>query len=447
MRHRFGTVSTMTGNGQIEVAKLAQLLADGSDTAMLVAVGGPAVGHKTALWRAEIIVSAAHLPVEQRIWTYETCTFASCNLPASDLAGWLVTGEPQQFDAGPINFEFSLFSHAYAQHKPRWAQHDNQPIDWPSVSYSLSLVADSSQPFQPPSDMLIGADAPAFVTFGVAFNAFFYDNFTLTGSSNPALGNIEIRVVDGRGRIGAIAIKPTHLEVQVDGFGLSSANIELMATVDRTTISLNAPGLVEVPLPNGLPSDAWLWLRTPNEWLDYRSLGGWASYRSPDVRDDRPTEPEADLESIIAQGEGQNVEFKRQLPDNTPSSRRTVFKTITAFANGQGGSVLFGITDDGEVIGIADNNGDSGDRFHNMLRSSTSPTPPCHVYEQSIGNKQVLVVEVEANKGTIYSVTTEAERSDFYVRRGATTFHATGEELEKIIGNAPQVPSNPWLLH
>ena len=434
----------MADNGQIEVAQLAELLADCSDSAVLLAVGGPVTDRRTALWRAEIIVGGENPAVEQHIWTYETCTFASCHLPASDLGAWLVAGTPQQVAVGPISFECSLHAHANAQHKPRWAQHDNRPIDWPSVAYTLSLVADSSRPFQPPGDMLIGPDAPAFVTFGVAFNAFFYDNYTLTGSSNPPLGNIEVRVVDDRGRISAIAIKPTHLEVEVGGSDLGSASIELMATVDRTTIPLTAPGPVGVPLPNGLPNDAWLWLRTPTEWLDYRSLGGWASYRSPDVRDDRPAEPEADLEAMIAQGEGQHVEFKRQLPDNAPGSRRTVFKTIAAFANGQGGSVLFGVTDDGEVVGIADEKGEPGDRFHNMLRSSTAPTPPCHVHEQSIGDKHVLVVEVEANRGTIYSVTIEADRSEFYVRRGATTFYARGEELEKVIGYAPRDPSTPW---
>jgi predicted HTH transcriptional regulator len=141
------------------------------------------------------------------------------------------------------------------------------------------------------------------------------------------------------------------------------------------------------------------------------------------------------------------VEFKLKLPDNTRSSRRTVFKTISAFANGLGGSVLFGITDGGEVVGLADEDANPIDRFHNMLRSSTSPTPPCHDYEQWLGDKHVLVVEVEANTGTIFSVTIEADHPEFYVRRGATTFYARGEELEKVIGAIPQETSALWSLN
>jgi hypothetical protein len=433
-------------NGRIDSEQLTQLLSKRSDPVALIAVGGPAPDGRSALWRAEIVVGAENLVVGQRVWAYESCTFASCHMSTRDLGAWLGADAPRHFKIGSTTFELSLHSQGNYQHVPRWTQHDNRPTGWPSVIYSFSLTADPSRPFQPPGEMLVGPDAPAFVNFGVAFNAFFYENYALTASTNPVLGNVEVRVVDGRGRIGAIAIKPTQLEVEVGGSDLSNTTLELMATSDRASIALNMPCQAVVPLPNGLPSDAWLWLRTPYEWLDYRSLGGWASYRSPDVQDDRPTEPEAGLESIIAQGEGQHVEFKRQLPDNARDSRRTVFKTITAFANGQGGSVLFGVTDNGEVVGIADHNADASDRFYNMLRSSASPTPPCHVHVQTLGDKRVLVVEVEANRGTIYCVTIEADRPEFYVRRGATTFYARGEELEKITGNADRQSSTPWSI-
>jgi hypothetical protein len=221
--------------------------------------------------------------------------------------------------------------------------------------------------------MLIGPGAPSFATFGVAFNAFFYENYVLTGSNNPMLGAMNVRVLDRRGRISSIAIQPTHLEVDVDGSGLIGSCVELMATSDRAVIPVTGPGRVDVPLPNGLPSDAWVWLRSNQDWLDFRSLGGWAAYRSPDVRDERPTEPSADLEAMIAQGENQHVEFKQQLPDNSAGSRRTVFKTVTAFANGGGGSILFGVSDNGEVVGVAEGRSDPTDRFFNMLRTSTSP--------------------------------------------------------------------------
>ena len=37
------------------------------------------------------------------------------------------------------------------------------------------------------------------------------------------------------------------------------------------------------------------------------------------------------------------MEFKRQLPGDSAESKRTVFKTVAAFANGYGGNIVFGV--------------------------------------------------------------------------------------------------------
>lgn len=73
----------------------------------------------------------------------------------------------------------------------------------------------------------------------------------------------------------------------------------------------------------------------------------------------------ADVASLIAQGEGERIEFKASLlhaygePDPTMSHRQIkkalehgVTKTIAAFLNSSGGDLLIGIRDDGQVLGI-----------------------------------------------------------------------------------------------
>ena len=56
------------------------------------------------------------------------------------------------------------------------------------------------------------------------------------------------------------------------------------------------------------------------------------------------------LQQLIAQGEGISLEFKRC--GNQPGN--DVFETICSFANRQGGSILLGVLDDGEVTGVPD---------------------------------------------------------------------------------------------
>ena len=57
----------------------------------------------------------------------------------------------------------------------------------------------------------------------------------------------------------------------------------------------------------------------------------------------------SDIQKIIAQGEGLSVEFKKA-KGKVPSS---LYETVVSFANTNGGVVLLGVEDDGEISGIA----------------------------------------------------------------------------------------------
>jgi len=54
---------------------------------------------------------------------------------------------------------------------------------------------------------------------------------------------------------------------------------------------------------------------------------------------------EKQLELLIRQGEGYNLEFKESFSDN-------IGKDICAFANTNGGKLLVGISDGGEIKGV-----------------------------------------------------------------------------------------------
>lgn len=54
-----------------------------------------------------------------------------------------------------------------------------------------------------------------------------------------------------------------------------------------------------------------------------------------------------DVELLIDQGEGVQTEFKRKI-----SSPRKIARTMISFANSHGGIILFGIDDDGTIVGV-----------------------------------------------------------------------------------------------
>lgn len=422
----------MVDSGLIQLTGLQSLLAGRTDPGWILAVAGPVADGFAPLWRADVIVGPQSDYLREKVWVYESCTFVSAGLTSGLLAERLAGGSIQEMTLGEVVLQFELQTNCNFQRKSSLAQNEEFKLTWPTNVYLASLV-EPPQQFQPPAGFIIGPGAPSFVTFGVAFNAFFQNNYALTGTSNPLLGQLTLRVCDVRGRITSVAIQSTQLEVAVEGAALDHASVELMGVSDRDVVPVSGNRETAIPLPNGLPDDAWIWLRSNEDWFDYRSLGGWAAYRSPDVRDERITEPEADLAAMIAQGENVHVEFKRHLPANTSNTRRTALKTVVAFANGDGGTVLYGIEDDGGVFGLPEADGATEDSYVNVLRASTSPMPPCHCSVQDLAGKRVLVVDVEANAGTIFALTVEPDKHEFFVRRGATTFPARAEELQSIL--------------
>ena len=87
------------------------------------------------------------------------------------------------------------------------------------------------------------------------------------------------------------------------------------------------------------------------------------------------------LSSLIALGEGFTTEFKRAMPSD-------LGREMCAFANATGGVIMLGISDAGEIVGVAD---------HNQLKSRVQSTarsaePPISVEVESVG--EVLCVKV-----------------------------------------------------
>lgn len=56
-----------------------------------------------------------------------------------------------------------------------------------------------------------------------------------------------------------------------------------------------------------------------------------------------------ELERLVTIGEGQHLEFKRQVP-----KPQRLAKEVIAFANSGGGHLLLGVDDDGSIVGVRD---------------------------------------------------------------------------------------------
>lgn len=410
--------------------------------AWLKAVIGRPVERVAPLLNALIVVGPRPASWRERTWNYNECTFTSSGMSTGELAAVLDPERDESLTVGQVRVSFELMSSNFNWvRKPSLALYDELVLPWPSVAYTVSL--NNQGTISPPNEYLVGeGDAPSFPTFGAAHNAFYHDNFVVSGTNNPQLGQLSIRFADGRARIGRVRIRPTSLDVWTGGRALDGTRLELNGAEYRTSVELTKGGRVSFPLPSGLPSDAWLWLKQGTEWRDFRALS-WEGNRIPNVDTELPRDPLAELSLLAAQGEGPHLEYKEKLPDSR-DEKRNVFKTVVAFANGDGGTLLFGIGDGGELRGVKDKLAEGRRRLNDLLRDLVDPSPSVHIEAHRLDGHNILVLEVPSGGGVLYGLTLDQNKPEYYVRRDGTTFYARPGELAAVIQRGSVPAGIPW---
>lgn len=172
--------------------------------------------------------------------------------------------------------------------------------------------------------------------------------FSLSGAGQPPNEVALLRMAETEAWLGHVHVTATMAEADVHGDNVAGAELELYGVSDRGHTLLDGPGTVAFPVAEGLPASAWLWLKRQCRWLDYRSIdarSGWTTdLARAGVTIEQPAEPQANIEALIASGEGPQLEFKEQLPSG-PQDRQKL-KTVAAFATGRGGSMVFGVNRD-----------------------------------------------------------------------------------------------------
>ena len=99
------------------------------------------------------------------------------------------------------------------------------------------------------------------------------------------------------------------------------------------------------------------------------------------------------LLKLIKEGESERIEFKRDVT-------KDIYKEVCALANANGGYILIGVDDEGDIIGCDAKK--ALDILANSLQSITPP-PKIKTHKLSIENKDIVVVEVEKSN-TLCSV-------------------------------------------
>lgn len=106
-------------------------------------------------------------------------------------------------------------------------------------------------------------------------------------------------------------------------------------------------------------------------------------------------------------------------------------KSVSAFANGLGGSLFFGIDDNGGIIGLDDVQHVS-QSISTRIRDLMDPLPDVELIPHEVEGKKILQVKVSSGHYTPYYYIGDGQRMAF-IRVGDESLPATAEQMVRLV--------------
>ena len=149
------------------------------------------------------------------------------------------------------------------------------------------------------------------------------------------------------------------------------------------------------------------------------------------------------VQDLIASGETDGVEFKSTLRMNLHTGQQdeeiqmSALKTIAGFLNAKGGTLLIGVADDGEIVGLGPDGFPSEDKMSlhlaNLITSRIGEVfrPYVHPRFENQGSERVLVVRCEP--GPRPAFLKDGQQQRLFVRGGNATAELQGNSIPDYV--------------
>lgn len=220
-----------------------------------------------------------------------------------------------------------------------------------------------------------------------------------------------------------------------------------------TDVKVRFPGSLALQC---IPEDSELWdIENYEAFLQARrtELASHLNAFLEGITETKAPEAPITLEEMIAEGEGDELEFKSSLrwdfKEQSPSKKleEVILKTIAAFANGQGGTLLIGVDDDGKILGLEGDyhalGGANRDKFELHLRNLLNGnlgmafvTSKIKVAFPLIGESEICQVDIQpSTKPLVISVKDKngQPQEKFYVRSGNSSQELSLNEMQAYL--------------
>ena len=172
--------------------------------------------------------------------------------------------------------------------------------------------------------------------------------------------------------------------------------------------------------------------------LAYRLVAKY-SYQLRDLPRQHLGEGDSELQALITAGESATLEFKSTLRTNLKTGKTgkeielAWLKAVVAFMNSDGGILLVGVADDGEILGIGPDNFDNEDRvrlhFKSLISHHIGPEFArfINLKVRLVDEKMVLIIECERVRKPVFLQIGKSE--EFLVRSGPSSMKMTMSQM------------------
>ena len=146
-----------------------------------------------------------------------------------------------------------------------------------------------------------------------------------------------------------------------------------------------------------------------------------------------------DVNLMVGQGEGFEIEFKRRI-----SSPEKIARTIISFANTKGGTILFGVDDDGSIVGVESEKSEV-ELIEIAGKELIDPPIQTHIDIVPFDGKDVIVCHISESRMKPHYFLGPQDRVDnentrVYIRVNDKTVMASKEVIRILQDENPDSP-------
>ena len=239
------------------------------------------------------------------------------------------------------------------------------------------------------------------------------------------------------------------------------ANFTVLEWNDNTAISDTAPSTYVPKYENMFSSKElermYYWHALPSNWyeMDYHAFlklrrelmaqvirDAYMELAADDTPGAQP-DTETPVSELVDAGESAGTEFKSTLRINLHTGEKdsrmelSVLKTIAAFLNHAGGTLVIGVADDGTPVGIEADKFPNEDKFYlhftNLVNERLGPEHMMHIHPRfdDYEGARAFVVECKKARKPVYVKDGKVER--FFIRTGAATTELTASQMNEFV--------------